>query len=48
LVFPPVQLDLFPDESAESARRTALLHALDAIRDRFGPDAVQTGRGLAA
>jgi DNA polymerase-4 len=48
LVFPPAQLDLFPDESAESARRTALLHALDEIRNRFGPEAVRIGRGLAA
>jgi DNA polymerase-4 len=48
LVFPPVQLDLFPDESAESARRAALLHALDEIRGRFGPAAVRIGRGVAA
>jgi DNA polymerase-4 len=48
LVSPPAQLCLFADERAQTERRRQLVTALDRIRQRFGDDAVQFGRRLAA
>jgi DNA polymerase-4 len=48
LTFPPAQQPLFAHERAADAKRTALVTALDRVRDRFGREAVQVGRTLAA
>lgn len=48
LVFPPAQLSLFDDEQQTAARRDRLTAALDAVRGRFGREALQVGRTLAA
>ena len=39
----PVQGDLFDDESGKAGRSSAVLKALDRIRDRFGEDSIQHG-----
>ena len=48
LVFPPAQPSLFPGERIVEEKRTALVTALDRVRDRFGGDALRVGRTLAA
>ena len=46
LVFPSGQMGLFDDDPAP--RQARLVAALDAVRRRFGRDAVRVGRTLAA
>jgi DNA polymerase-4 len=48
LVFPPAQLALFDDEQRTVDKRARVIGALDAVRHRFGRDALQVGRTLAA
>ena len=48
LVFPPAQLDLFPECRKEKQKQDNLVTALDCIRDRFGRDMIRMGRTLAA
>ena len=48
LTYPPAQLDLFVEDAAVSQRHDRLMTTLDAIRRRFGPEAVSFGRTLAA
>jgi DNA polymerase-4 len=48
LVFPPAQLALFPEQQEKKEKQNHLVTALDRIRERFGHDAVQVGRTLAA
>jgi DNA polymerase IV len=47
LVFPPAQLSLFDDEQQTAEKRARVIGALDAVRRRFGRDALQVGRTLA-
>ncbi len=48
LVFPPAQqLDLFAPRDVQEQRRTRLVAALDAVRQRFGDRALRIGRTLA-
>jgi DNA polymerase-4 len=46
LVFPPAQMELFPADSAACDRRERIVGALDAVRRRFGGDALQLGRTM--
>ena len=48
LIFPPAQLPLFADDQKQTEQRDDLISAIDRIRRRFGHDAVQAGRTLAA
>ena len=48
LTFPPAQLDLFATEQKQKDQRSNLISAIDRIRNRFGHDAVQAGRTMAA
>ncbi|HIJ54866.1 MAG TPA: hypothetical protein HPQ03_01945 [Deltaproteobacteria bacterium] len=48
LIFPPAQLELFPENRRKTEKRTGLIQAVDKIRDRFGKDAIHMGRMLAA
>ncbi|MDJ0666370.1 MAG: hypothetical protein QNJ61_03810 [Desulfobacterales bacterium] len=48
LTYPPAQQALFPADRRARRRRTQLVAAMDAIRDRFGPAAIKVGRTLAA
>jgi DNA polymerase-4 len=48
LVFPPAQLALFGDDRQHTAKRERLIGAVDAVRRRFGGDALRLGRTLAA
>jgi DNA polymerase-4 len=48
LTFPPAQLALFADEQKQHERRDQLIRTIDRIRQRFGNEAVQMGRMLAA
>jgi DNA polymerase-4 len=48
LTFPPAQLALFPADRETAAKRTRLVAAIDAVRTRFGPAAIQVGRAMAA
>ena len=48
LIFPPAQLELFPEEAGRTRREEGLVAALDAIRARFGAGAIRVGRILAA
>jgi DNA polymerase-4 len=48
LTFPPAQLQLFAAEQKQTEQRDNLIHTLDRIRNRFGREAVQRGRTLAA
>ena len=48
LTFPPAQLELFAAEQKQKERRDNLISAIDGIRQRFGNDAVQMGRTMAA
>jgi DNA polymerase-4 len=49
LTFPPAQLPLFATDRNAEKKRNALVTALDAVRGRFGIDALRVGRtvGLA-
>lgn len=48
LTYPPAQRELFAADQEHRRRREDLIGALDAVRRRFGTDAIQTGRTLAA
>ena len=48
LTFPPAQLELFAVEQNRSKKREDFIIAIDCIRQRFGNDAIQIGRVLAA
>ncbi len=48
LTFPPAQLELFAAEQKQNEHRDNLISAIDRIRNRFGNEAVQFGRSLAA
>jgi DNA polymerase-4 len=48
LVFPPAQLALFVDDRQQVKKRDRLIGAMDAVRHRFGGNALQVGRTLAA
>jgi DNA polymerase-4 len=48
LVFPPAQLALFGDDRQPTEKRDRLIGAVDAVRHRFGRDALHVGRTLAA
>lgn len=48
LTYPPSQLELFPEKNYRTRRADDLLAAIDRIRRRFGPEAIRTGRTLAA
>jgi DNA polymerase-4 len=48
LVFPPIQMPLFPSDRRQMIRQDHLVTTLDAVRQRFGSHAVQMGRCLAA
>ena len=47
-LFPPAQLELFPENRKRTEKRTNLVAAIDTIRDRFGNSAINMGRVLAA
>jgi hypothetical protein len=47
-VFPPAQLALFGDDRERAEKRDRLIGALDAVRHRFGGNALAVGRTLAA
>jgi DNA polymerase-4 len=46
LVFPPAQLALFGDDRPHAEKRERLVGAIDAVRHRFGWDAVTVGRAV--
>jgi DNA polymerase-4 len=48
LTFPPAQLELFAAEQKQTQKRDNFVIAIDRIRRRFGNDAIQMGRVLAA
>ena len=48
LTYPPAQRALFAEHEKEKTMRTQLVTAIDTIRDRFGQNAIQVGRTLAA
>jgi len=48
LIFPPAQLELFPNSQKEREKRDNIIVAIDSIRERFGPGAIRMGRTLAA
>ncbi|MEJ2728153.1 MAG: hypothetical protein P8185_06515 [Deltaproteobacteria bacterium] len=48
LIFPPAQLELFAADQTASEKRCSLITAVDAVRRRFGQEAVRFGRTLAA
>ena len=48
LTFPPAQLELFADEQRQTQNRDNLIVAIDNIRHRFGGEALQVGRTMAA
>jgi len=48
LTFPPAQLELFAAEQKQTEQRSQLISAIDRIRNRFGKEAVQVGRTMAA
>jgi DNA polymerase-4 len=47
LAFPPAQLSLFGDDRRHVEKSERLIGAIDAVRQRFGRDALQVGRTLA-
>ena len=48
LVFPPAQLALFGDDRQQAEKHDRLIGAMDAVRYRFGGNALQVGRTSAA
>jgi DNA polymerase-4 len=48
LIFPPAQLELFADAQEKTRQSDNLIVAIDGIRNRFGTEAVQLGRTMAA
>jgi DNA polymerase-4 len=48
LIFPPAQLELFAADQKEKDKRSGLITAVDAVRRRFGNQALRFGRTLAA
>jgi DNA polymerase-4 len=48
LIFPPAQLQLFADDQKQTEQCDSLISAIDRIRNRFGGEAIQVGRTLAA
>ncbi len=48
LTFPPAQLQLFAAQQKKTDQRHNLIQTLDRIRNRFGKEAVQLGRTMAA
>jgi len=48
LIFPPAQLELFAADQKTNQKRSDLITAIDAIRHRYGHQAVRLGRTLAA
>ena len=48
LIFPPAQLELFADDQKKTQKSDNLIVAIDGIRNRFGNQAVQVGRTMAA
>ena len=48
LTFPPAQLELFAAEQKNNKKRDDFVITIDSIRQRFGRDAIQVGRTLAA
>jgi DNA polymerase-4 len=48
LIFPPIQMPLFPAKRRQMIRQDHLVTTLDAIRNRFGSHAICMGRSLAA
>ena len=46
LTYPPAQMALFPDDRRKQDTDTMLIAALDAIRHRFGSNAIHMGRTL--
>jgi DNA polymerase-4 len=48
LIFPPAQLELFAADQTADEKRCGLITAIDAIRHRFGNQALRFGRTLAA
>jgi DNA polymerase-4 len=47
LTYPPAQLSLFAEENAAQRKNDRLIAALDAVRGRFGREALSVGRTLA-
>jgi len=48
LIFPPAQLQLFAADQKANEKRCGLITAIDAVRHRFGTEALRLGRTLAA
>jgi DNA polymerase-4 len=48
LTYPPTQRELFAEYENKKTTGDNLVRTLDAIRHRFGTDAIQVGRTLAA
>ena len=48
LIFPPAQLELFAAEQKQNEKYDNLISVIDRIRQRFGREAVQVGRTMAA
>jgi DNA polymerase-4 len=48
LIFPPAQLELFAADQAANEKRDSLITAVDAVRQRFGAEAIRMGRILSA
>ena len=48
LIFPPAQQSLFAADRQHNRRQTAMVAAMDTIRNRFGPNAIRMGLTLAA
>jgi DNA polymerase-4 len=46
LIFPPAQLDLFPEENRKKRQQDDLVAALDRIRERFGKRAIRVARSM--
>jgi DNA polymerase-4 len=44
LIFPPSQMALFGDDRKHDQKRDRLIDTIDAVRRRFGGEAIQTGR----
>jgi len=48
LIFPPAQLPLFAADQKQTEQRDNIVSTIDRIRNRFGHEAVQAGRTMAA